>query len=306
MNAWLYQMTHAHWDSEDPVQEYVEETRRRVISWPRRRKQRRSRFEAPLPPMRARDALLIAFMPSTLVHDRPILEPGIYGFARLTHDEGKRCYKCRDWDEPAVHFRWDPRVTSVLANDPIPWKACESLIDEIRGRAPQGGTVYLIPRAIWSQLRGLLRDWIGRKGTSEELTPTSRPSSGRHGRGGGEESPEHRAIRKYVQVKDRELFGEGVRPWREEFPFLPGRTGDRADVVLRGPGKTFWVVEVEVRVAQGDPTGLLQAVKYRAMLPVVKPARRVLAALVAQEVAPEIRRLCQSHGVRCIEVGRVW
>jgi RecB family endonuclease NucS len=119
-------------------------------------------------------------------------------------------------------------------------------------------------------------------------------------RGAHKESRIHKLLKSYVLVHSEQIFGPSWRPYAAEYVFP--ETGDRADVILQGPRGQRLVVEVE-RNAH-DLAGVLQALKYQAMLPVKEPVprARVRAALAALHFAPEVARACQDHGVEAVKL----
>jgi hypothetical protein len=136
------------------------------------------------------------------------------------------------------------------------------------------------------------------------ILPPSESVSVGHVAGGGGESPEHEALKKYVAQEPSLVLREtGLRLVKEEYPFA---CSDRADVVLVDSMNRPLGVEVEVEEHDGDLAGLLQSVKYRHMLAVVcgRPFRESRAVLVAYKLGAGIKALCRQYDVQAVEVDR--
>ena len=116
------------------------------------------------------------------------------------------------------------------------------------------------------------------------------------------ESEEHRILKEYVAADPAEVLGErGLRTRHVEYEFP---TGDRADLVLEDLYGRIVGVEIEVSVGPGQLAGVLQAIKYRFMLALVKERRyeETRAFLVAYSVSPEIEEICRSYDVEFFRV----
>ncbi len=127
--------------------------------------------------------------------------------------------------------------------------------------------------------------------------------SSRHGT--GEESPEHRLLKEYVAASPADALGErGLRHMHTEYVF--GHTGDRADIVLEDRFGCICGVEIEVVVGEGQLGGVLQAIKYRAMLECLwrRPCGEGRAILVAYSITENVRTIASEYGVECFEIDR--
>lgn len=281
MTPWLYQMTENYWEAgRDPVVQFRNEVAGKGdICWERFSKVRARRTDPPLPAMRRGDPLLLVFLPTTVCPDgRPLETPGIYGMGVLTSDEDTRLGR-----DAEIH--WRPlSETAVLARHPIPWHTCKSFFREIRG-ASSRGTVYRIPALIWKRLTSIIEGWVTCKF----------PADIRKGGKTHRESRVHRLLKSYVMARTEDILGGGWTPYAVDYTFPA--TGDRADLILQGPGNQRLVVEVETSAR--DLVSVHQALKCQALLQVKEPVpgARVDAALVAQHITPEVASACRARGV---------
>lgn len=76
-------------------------------------------------------------------------------------------------------------------------------------------------------------------------------------------------------------------------------------MILEDDEGRYGAVEIEVRVAQQETVGALQAVKcrHRCAMESHRHFDEVRAMFVAESIADDIRHLCRRYGVECIEVG---
>ncbi len=132
-------------------------------------------------------------------------------------------------------------------------------------------------------------------------------NSGGHKRGnslGCEESEAHRKLKEYVaKYPELVLNEQGIRHIATEFAF---DTNDRADIVLEDRFGRIIGLEVEVDVSSDALEGVLQAVKYRRMLEVVKQKElgQGRSVLVAYSIAPAIKEICSLYEVEIFTVDR--
>jgi RecB family endonuclease NucS len=135
--------------------------------------------------------------------------------------------------------------------------------------------------------------------------PDGEPAPPGRQREGGGEGPDHLLLKTYVAANPSSVLGEeGVETDHVEFPFP---SGDQADIVLRDREGRFIGTEIEIRQTdRPDLEGMLQAVKYRHMLAVMKNVtfEECRSLLVAYKIGSELRRRCKRYEVQCIEVDR--
>jgi hypothetical protein len=117
----------------------------------------------------------------------------------------------------------------------------------------------------------------------------------------GEGEP-HRLLKEYVAGAPPAALGEAglvLKKMEHVFP-----SADRADVVLVDAFGRIVGVEVEVHVGEQDVVGVLQALKYRAMLEPLydRNPGDSRAVLVAYSISPAMRTLCTRYGVEWLEV----
>lgn len=134
------------------------------------------------------------------------------------------------------------------------------------------------------------------KSRAEPKPPTMSPTPGY---GGGGESPEHLALKKFVaHHPERALKETGLRLVEDgkEYTFC---TGDRIDVLLEDREGRPVAVEIELAQTARQLDGFLQAIKYRALICAYwgRPIDGGRAVLVAHDLAPEIMQRCMDHGV---------
>lgn len=122
--------------------------------------------------------------------------------------------------------------------------------------------------------------------------------------GGGEESSEHLNLKEYVAANPSLVLNEeGIQWIATEYPFP---TGDRADIVLQDRYGRFIGVEIEVDITAMQIEGLLQAVKYRFMVPIMKGSNlhETRAILIAYSISKEVKDLCIKYEVEYFEIDR--
>ncbi|MBM4147854.1 MAG: hypothetical protein FJ224_02255 [Lentisphaerae bacterium] len=141
-----------------------------------------------------------------------------------------------------------------------------------------------------------------RAGRSDLVTRALRKKHSPRVRGTGGESPEHKHLKERVAADPSAVLGEaGLRTVKVESSFP---TGDRADIVLEDSLGRIIGVEIELRVGDLDLPGVLQALKYRAMLELTHEQKhgQGRAFLVAHSISPGIRDLCTQYRVECFVV----
>lgn len=123
-------------------------------------------------------------------------------------------------------------------------------------------------------------------------------------RGIGGESPEHKRLKERVAANPSAVLSEaGLRSVEVESSFP---TGDRADIVLEDSiGR---IIDVEIVLSVGDPDllGVLQALKYRAMLELTHEQKQGqgCAFLVAHTLTSTMKDLCSQYKVECFKIPR--
>lgn len=118
------------------------------------------------------------------------------------------------------------------------------------------------------------------------------------------ESDAHRMLKEYVAANPAEVLGEeGLRTIKVESSFP---TGDRADIVLQDQVGRIIGLEVEVDVEDSQLEGLLQALKYRAMLELTHEQvfGQGRAYLVAYTISKKMKRLCDDYCIEWKEIPR--
>ncbi|MBI4559191.1 MAG: DUF91 domain-containing protein [Candidatus Hydrogenedentes bacterium] len=117
-----------------------------------------------------------------------------------------------------------------------------------------------------------------------------------------EEGEEHLRLRESL-AHNPGLVEEGLALVREEYQFP---THDRADLLFLDSRSRFLAVEVEVDVGPQDVVGLLQAVKYRAMIMVQfgREPTEVRAMLVARRIDPIMCERAKRYGIETREVSQ--
>lgn len=129
---------------------------------------------------------------------------------------------------------------------------------------------------------------------------TTRRPVGLTGEGAGESS-EHVKLKERVARNPSAVLGEaGLALVAEEYLFP---TGDRADLVLSDAFGRIVGVEIEVEVQDGQPEGLLQAIKYRRMLELVagRNPGDSRSMLIAYQIAKPMAELADRYGIECFQ-----
>ncbi len=117
-----------------------------------------------------------------------------------------------------------------------------------------------------------------------------------------EESKEHLNLKNYIAQNPTKVLKEGgVITIAKEYLFP---TMDKADLVLEDYFGRIIGLEVEVNVEDGQIQGILQAIKYRYMLELMKQRNigESRAILVAYTISPRMKKLCEQYNVECIAV----
>jgi hypothetical protein len=119
--------------------------------------------------------------------------------------------------------------------------------------------------------------------------------------GPGGESAKHKRLKQYVYDNPSSLGIEGVRARFMEYSFL---TGDRADVVFELNNGKWVTIEIELEGRQNTYCGLLQAIKYRALMEVEqrkKVGKQITTFLVAHSIPHSVKSLANAYGVSQFE-----
>jgi hypothetical protein len=123
-------------------------------------------------------------------------------------------------------------------------------------------------------------------------------------RDGVEESEEHRQLKDFIAENPSKRLGErGLTTLHKEFPFP---THDKADLVLVDREGRIVGLEVEVSVSDDEITGVLQAIKYRFMLALMKERKyfETRAFLVAYSISQAMRQVCKFYDVETFTINR--
>jgi hypothetical protein len=115
-----------------------------------------------------------------------------------------------------------------------------------------------------------------------------------------EQGTPHQKLKDAI-TKNPSLLGEQLTLVRPEYQFP---TNDRIDILFIDAESRFLAVEVEVDVGPLDMAGLLQAVKYQAMLRVQfgRPLSGVRAMLVARSIDPVMQQRAARYGIEIHEI----
>lgn len=116
----------------------------------------------------------------------------------------------------------------------------------------------------------------------------------------GGEGPLHRGLKEAV-AHNPSLLEEDLRLIQMEYPFP---TNDRADILFVDSNARFLGVEVEVDVGALDVVGLMQAVKYKAMLALQFGVgeKNVRGMLVARSIHPRMQERAEEYNIDTREV----
>jgi hypothetical protein len=146
-----------------------------------------------------------------------------------------------------------------------------------------------------------VKKWLGQllqlSDQDEEELEVSEP-----GGWGGEETPEHKRLKKWCARHPEDLGLSNVLSVPGEIDCSPcdNQTADLADVIFQMRGGRYAVIEVETSNAK---PGAYQALKYKTLLCAHKgypvTDSRVKAKLVAWEIPDEVRYFCNKYGIDC-------
>ena len=119
----------------------------------------------------------------------------------------------------------------------------------------------------------------------------------------GGEGPLHRGLKEAV-ANNPSLLEDGLKLVQMEYRFP---TNDRADILFLDAKSRYLGVEVEVDVGKSDVVGLLQAVKYKAMLaPQFGVGEKdVRGMLVARSIDPHMQWRAKQYNIDTREVTSV-
>jgi hypothetical protein len=143
---------------------------------------------------------------------------------------------------------------------------------------------------------GATKSSLIERALKRKFRPSVRPTGG--------ESPAHLNLKHFIAADPSTVLGEaGLTTVNVESSFP---TGDRADIVLMDALGRIIGLEVEVDVGDEDIPGVLQAIKYRAMLEFTtqQPAGQGRAFLVAYTISKPLRKIAEKYGVECFTVDR--
>jgi len=119
-----------------------------------------------------------------------------------------------------------------------------------------------------------------------------------------DESKEHLNLKNYIASNPSKVLKEdGVITIEKEYLFP---TMDKADLVLEDYFGRIIGLEVEVNVENGQIEGILQAIKYRYMLELMKKRNigESRAILAAYNISPKMKKICEQYKVECITVNK--
>lgn len=131
------------------------------------------------------------------------------------------------------------------------------------------------------------------------LNSYKKKSRGRRGRG---ESKKHRLLKEYIANNPSKVLGEeGLKTIKLEYSFP---TGDRADIVIEDQFGRIIGLEVEVSVGDNQLEGILQAIKYRFMLALMKGLKYIYTRsfLVSYNLSNDIKKICKEYDVEYFEI----
>lgn len=127
-------------------------------------------------------------------------------------------------------------------------------------------------------------------------------SSTRSMYGSGGEGEEHRRLKLHVAEHPDDTIGaRGIESATVEYSF---ETGDRADIVMEGLEGDLHVIEIEPDLGEELRVGVLQAIKYRALLAAERGRTfdEVRAHLVAPRIPDSVRALAARYDIHCHQV----
>lgn len=203
-------------------------------------------------------------------------------------------------DGSKIWWRWHTKIRTVSESGFVPMKDVNRVLRYKKRNVLHGfGDLHSGLKKLEEEEYHALHDTFRkhpRSGPSVKTPPRTR-REGWSGVGGGEESERHRLLKEYVAADPSAALGvPGLKTVDKEFLFP---TGDRADLILKDRHDRLVGLEVEDAVGSGDLAGVLQAIKYRFMLAVLKERRysETRAFLVAHSLSSTIRRVCNEYDV---------
>jgi len=211
-------------------------------------------------------------------------------------------------DGTNLWWRWYAPTDTVVAGGFVPRTQVNAALGykedyPLRGFGDRQSGLKKLTKDQFDRLADAYRASV-RAGPKPSVEPSDFRTAARRAGGDGEESSEHLHLKEYVAAQPCTAFAEeGLSTLKAEYPFP---TGDCADVVLEDRFGRLVGAEIEVHVGPKAVEGVLQAVKYRFMAPVLE-GRNLLdsrAALVAYTISAEMKALCARYEVQCIEVDR--
>lgn len=202
-------------------------------------------------------------------------------------------------DGTEIWWRWSASTEAIVSDGFVHRKKVNSVLGYQEGNSLRGFGDY------HSGLKKISKDqfdmFIRLFSDGRSSKPISPVSINRERLG---ESADHLHLKEYVAANPSfALKEEGIEWIATEYLFP---TADCADIVLRDRYGRYIGVEIEVDVSHLQVDGLLQAVKYRFMVPIMKGTNlhETRAVLIAYSISGKIKRLCEKYEVDCFEVER--
>ncbi|MDA2912906.1 endonuclease NucS [Acidobacteriia bacterium AH_259_A11_L15] len=118
------------------------------------------------------------------------------------------------------------------------------------------------------------------------------------------EGPLHKQLKEPIRDNPRDLLGEHLTLVQEEYQFP---TNDRIDLLFADARARYLAVEVEIDVGPKDVVGLLQAVKYRALLTVQfgRAEKDVFGLLAARSIHRYMQERAARYAIRTREISGI-
>lgn len=207
-------------------------------------------------------------------------------------------------DGTAIHWKWKAPLEVLSTSGFVSRQELNRILGYkpkyiFHGFGDQSSGLKKIDEATYLEIETAFRD------TQPPDTPLFSIEPPKGGPPGGEQAP-HRRLKQYVAWAPTEALREaGLVLTKMEHVFP---TCDRADVVFSDHvGRKIAVeVEVDVGAQDRDIIGVLQALKYAAMLEPLygRNPGDSRAILVAYSVSDRIRALCKRYDVACVTIDR--
>ena len=207
-------------------------------------------------------------------------------------------------DGTRIHWCWQARTELVSSNGSVPRHELNRILGykasyNLRGFGDLKSGLKLLTKTECDQLIAVFKSNASQshlidRALQKKHHPSVHPTGG--------ESDAHLRLKELVASDPAGVLGEaGLTKVATEWAFP---TGDRADIVLQDGFGRIIGVEIELHVGDLDIEGMLQALKYRAMLEVThkRPTRQGRAFLVAHTISDAVKGLCQAYGVEWFTV----